>query len=64
MFGRNPMLAAAVSHPKQGFPEVERGWPKKYKLDVCARLEELGVILLLFQGQACTPLTQVQSFDI
>jgi hypothetical protein len=22
-----------------GFPGIERGWPKGYKIDVCARLE-------------------------
>lgn len=39
VFGRNPRLAAAPGHPKMGFPEVERGWPKLYKNDSCARLE-------------------------
>lgn len=39
VFGRNPRLAAAPANPKMGFPEVERGWPKHYKIDVCARLE-------------------------
>ncbi|MDG1357921.1 MAG: discoidin domain-containing protein, partial [Akkermansiaceae bacterium] len=39
LFGRNPMLAASTPHPKQGLPEIERGWPKLYKHDVCARLE-------------------------
>lgn len=39
VFGRNPRLAAAPAKPEMGFPEVERGWPKHYKEDVCARLE-------------------------
>jgi hypothetical protein len=39
LFGRNPRLAAAPAKPDMGFPEVERGWPKKYKDDTCARLE-------------------------
>lgn len=39
VFGRNPRLAAAPATPKLGFPEIERGWPKLYKENVCARLE-------------------------
>ncbi len=39
VFGRNPRLAAAPAKPGMGFPEVERGWPKHYKEDTCARLE-------------------------
>lgn len=39
IFGRNPRLAASPGKPQMGFPEVERGWPKLYKEDVCARLE-------------------------
>ena len=39
VFGRNPRLAAAPANPALGFPEVERGWPKHYKENVCARLE-------------------------
>jgi hypothetical protein len=39
VFGRNPRLAAAPAKPSMGFPELERGWPKHYKEDVCARLE-------------------------
>lgn len=39
IFGRNPRLAASPAKPEMGFPEVERGWPKHYKKDVCARLE-------------------------
>lgn len=39
VFGRNPRLAASPAKPEAGFPEVERGWPKLYKEDVCARLE-------------------------
>jgi len=55
VFGRNPMLAAAVSHPKQGFPEVERGWPKKYKLDVCARLENVRGNIASLPGSGMYP---------
>lgn len=39
LFGRNPQLAAAPNYPAQGFPLVERGWPKKFPPNVCARLE-------------------------
>lgn len=39
IFGRNPRLAAAPAHPNMSFPEVERGWPMRYKDNVCARLE-------------------------
>lgn len=39
VFGRNPLRVAGVSFPAQGFPEVERGWPVRYKADLCARLE-------------------------
>jgi len=39
VFGRNPRLAAAPAKPQMGFPEIERGWPKHYKENVCARLE-------------------------
>ena len=39
LFGRNPLAAAAATYPEQGFPLIERGWPKKYKGDVCARIE-------------------------
>jgi len=39
VFGRNPLGVAGVSFPQQGFPEVERGWPVRYKFDTCARLE-------------------------
>ncbi len=38
-FGRNPIRAVGVSHPKKSFPEVERAWPIFYKPDTCARLE-------------------------
>lgn len=39
VFGRNPRLAAAPSRPRMGFHEVERGWPKAFQPDTCARLE-------------------------
>lgn len=39
VFGRNPRLAAAPDRPANGFPEIERGWPKSHPDDVCARLE-------------------------
>lgn len=39
LFGRNPQLAASPNHPEKGFPSVERGWPKKFPPNVCARLE-------------------------
>jgi hypothetical protein len=39
VFGRNPRLAAAPHKPGFGFSGIERGWPKGYKDDTCARLE-------------------------
>ncbi|MFU8892644.1 MAG: hypothetical protein ACNA8L_03355 [Luteolibacter sp.] len=39
VFGRNPRLAAAPHKPDFGFAGIERGWPKGYRDDVCARLE-------------------------
>ncbi len=39
VFGRNPRLAAAPNKPETGFTGIERGWPKSYKDNVCARLE-------------------------
>ncbi len=38
-FGRNPRLAAPPAKPDLGFTGIERGWPKLYPEDVCARLE-------------------------
>ena len=55
VFGRNPMLAAATSHPKQGFPEIERGWPKLYKEDVCARLETVRGNIATLPGSEMYP---------
>ncbi len=39
VFGRNPRLAAAPYKPQSGFTGIERGWPKEYKRNACARLE-------------------------
>jgi len=39
VFGRNPRFAAAPHAPDNGFKGIERGWPKGYKKNVCARLE-------------------------
>ena len=39
VFGRNPRPAAAPSHPQHGFPEIERGWPRIFPENRCARLE-------------------------
>ena len=55
LFGRNPMLHAATPHPKQGFPEIERGWPKLYKLDTCARLETVRGNLATLPGSEMYP---------
>jgi hypothetical protein len=55
VFGRNPMLHAAPNHPKQGFPEIERGWPKHYKLDVCARLEGVRGNIASMPGSGMYP---------
>ena len=55
VFGRNPMLSASTPHPKQGFPEIERGWPKLYKLDTCARLETVRGNLATLPGSEMYP---------
>ena len=55
VFGRNPMLSASIPHPKQGFPEIERGWPKLYKLDTCARLETVRGNLATLPGSEMYP---------
>lgn len=55
VFGRNPMLAAASSHPHQGFPEIERGWPKLYKEDTCARLETVRGNIATLPGSEMYP---------
>ena len=39
LFGRNPQLAASPNHPEKGYPLVERGWPKIFPPNTCARLE-------------------------
>jgi hypothetical protein len=39
LFGRNPRLAAAPEYPEKGWPLIERGWPRKFPDNVCARLE-------------------------
>lgn len=39
LFGRTPLNAASPHHPEMGFPALERGWPKAFPADVCARLE-------------------------
>lgn len=38
LFGRNPRLAA-TPHKTAAFTGIERGWPKGFRDDVCARLE-------------------------
>ena len=39
VFGRNPRLAAAPEYPDKGWPLIERGWPKPFPDNTCARLE-------------------------
>lgn len=39
LFGRNPLGAHAAYRGPQDFPGVERGWPKKFTDNTCARLE-------------------------
>ena len=62
VFGRNPMLHAATSHPDQGFAEVERGWPKRYKLDTCARLETVRGNIATLPGSEMYPFSPGKSF--
>ena len=62
LFGRNPMLAASTPHPKQGFPEIERGWPKLYKKDVCARLETVRGNIATLPGSEMYPFSTGKKF--
>ena len=62
LFGRNPMLAASTPHPRQGFPEVEHGWPKLYKHDVCARLETVRGNLATLPGSEMYPFSPGKKF--
>ena len=62
VFGRNPMLHAAPSHPKQGFPEIERGWPRLYKKDVCARLETVRGNIASLPGSEMYPFSPGKKF--
>ena len=62
LFGRNPMLAASTPHPKQGFPEIERGWPKLYKKDVCARLETVRGNIATLPGSEMYPFSPGKKF--
>ena len=62
MFGRNPMLHACTPHPKQGFPEIEKGWPKLYKLDTCARLESVRGNLATMPGSEMYPFDPGKKF--
>ncbi|QDU57222.1 hypothetical protein [Aeoliella mucimassa] len=42
LFGRNPLAAhtaALATDPEKGFAGAERGWPKHFHNDTCARLE-------------------------
>ncbi len=39
VFGRNPRLAAAPEYSDKGWPLIERGWPKPFPDNTCARLE-------------------------
>jgi hypothetical protein len=62
VFGRNPMLAAAPSHPNQGFPEIERSWPKLYKKNVCARLETCRGNIASLPGSEMYPFQPGKAF--
>ncbi len=62
LFGRNPMLHASTPHPKQGFPEIERGWPKLYKLDTCARLETVRGNIATLPGSEMYPFQPGKKF--
>lgn len=55
VFGRNPQLAAAPHKPHMGFPEIERGWPKGYKDNVCARLEQCRGSISSLPGTGAYP---------
>ena len=39
LYGRNPLNAHAASKPDLGFEGVEKGFPFRYRDDICARLE-------------------------
>lgn len=55
LMGRNPRLAACMSRPQQGFPEIDNGWPIEHKLDVCARLETVRGSLSTLPGTEMYP---------
>ncbi|EMI58224.1 secreted protein containing Coagulation factor 5/8 type [Rhodopirellula sallentina SM41] len=56
LFGRNPIQAAAPGHPENGFRLVERGWPKLYPKNVCARIELCRGALCASPGSEMYPL--------
>ncbi|WP_162029853.1 MULTISPECIES: discoidin domain-containing protein [unclassified Lentimonas] len=55
IFGRNPRIAAAPAHPEKGFPEVERGWPKLFPNNRCARLERCRGTISSLPGSEMYP---------
>lgn len=62
LFGRNPMLAISSPKPEQGFPEAEQGWPKKYKKNVCARLEGVRGNIATLPGSEMYPFSPGMKF--
>lgn len=55
LFGRNPRLAAAPEYPEKGWPLIERGWPRKFPDNVCARLETTRSSLSASPGSEMYP---------
>ena len=45
LFGRNPVGAHSCAQGPEQFEGVERGWPKHFPEDVCARLELVRGVL-------------------
>jgi hypothetical protein len=41
LFGRNPLNACSPYHIENGFTRLEKGWPKAFANNTCARLERV-----------------------
>ncbi|TWI82029.1 hypothetical protein LX66_5346 [Chitinophaga japonensis] len=57
LYGRNPLNVFTAHYPEMGFTGVEKGFPKGYHEDVCARLE------LVRGALSCLPGTEMYPFN-
>jgi hypothetical protein len=62
LFGRNPIGAHSANHGPRDFFGVERGWPKKYQDNICARLELVRGSLSSSCGSEHYPFDQTGDF--